>query len=311
MRARTVAGARAAFAGFSIALALGLSDQVVASPPQGVTEQSVVVDPVTYDAKIAPRDQQLLQGRFEEGLARAGFEASEGATQRVKATVTEQEGDFRVEVTMVEEGEAGVSLDEVCELCGIEELGELLTAMGGRLRRKMDLMRDTALLRIETRPRGAQVRVDGEAVGTTPVEVPIQPGTRKVEVSKPGHRTEKRTIEAAAGTRENYSLVLVRGGYQTWLPWTLLATGVVGVASGATLIAIDGNEIRSDCNADPLGNCQFLHKTLGGGVALTVIGIGLVATGAALAVKWRSRKGTYARRLPYLQITGTGVQGRF
>jgi hypothetical protein len=297
-------------AGFSIVLALVLSTEVGATPQEMAAEQRIVIDPVSYQADIAERDQELLQERFDQGLALAGFEATEGATHHVQTTITEQDGDFQVRVELVGDGSADVALEETCELCGIEELGELLTAMGGRLRRKIDLMRDAAVLRVETRPRGAQVRVDGEVVGTTPVEVAVEPGTRKVEVVKPGHRTEKREIEATAGTRENYSFVLVRGGYQTWLPWTLLATGVVGVVAGATMIGIDGNEIRSSCNPDLDGNCQFLHRTLGGGVALTVIGVGLVATGVALAVKWRTKRGTYANR-PHLRLTGAGIGGRF
>jgi hypothetical protein len=310
MRATKDGRTRFASLAVGIGLTLLLATDVAASP-QDATDLRIAIDPVTYEANIASRDQALLQERFQEGLTVAGFEPSGEARTRVQTTVTEKEGDFHVRVVLVGEDAAGLSLEETCELCGIEELGELLTAMGGRLRRKVDLMGDAAVLRVETRPRGAEVRVDGVTVGTTPLEVAVESGTRKVEISKPGHRTEKRTIDAAAGTRENYSFVLVRGGYQTWLPWTLLATGIVGVASGATLIAIDGNEIRSNCNSDPLGNCQFLHRTLGGGVALTVVGIGLVATGVALAVKWRSRKRTYAKGRPHLQLTGAGFQGRF
>ena len=310
MRAMTRRGARVVSAGLGIVSVLALSGHVLAS--DGTAELRVALDPVTYDADIAARDQALLDERLEQGLALAGFETSGDTPYRVRTRVTKEQGDYRVQLTLVDESQPRLSLEETCELCGIEELGELLTAMGGRLRRKFDLARDSAVVRVETRPGGADVRIDGELVGTTPVEVVVQPGARTIEISKPGHRTETRDIDAVAGARENYSFVLRRGGHQTWLPWTLLATGVVGLAAGGTLIGIDGNEIRSDCNPDPAGNCQFLHKTLGGGVALTVVGVGLVATGVVLAVKWRAKgQRGYAHRRPRLELTGAGVRGRF
>lgn len=271
----------------------------------------IVVDPVTYEADVTDPDKALLSERLVEGLSLAGFEPAADADQRVSAMVVKEEGDYRVRVALLEGNEQRASVEEICELCGIEELGEMLTAMGGRLRRKADLMRESALLRVETKPQGAQVRVDGEVVGTTPVEVSVSGGSHAIEVSKPGHRTETRDIDAVPGTRDNYSFVLVRGGVQTWLPWTLLATGVVGVVAGGVLIGIDGNEIRSDCNADATGNCQFLHRTLGGGIALTFVGVGLVAAGVALAIKWRSGRGDYAHRRPRFELTGAGIAGRF
>jgi hypothetical protein len=312
MRAMTRGGARVVSAGLSILLMLAVPTSVGATQdvPSSASGQRVVVDPVTYDADIAERDQALLNERLEDGLSRAGFEADESATVRVRTSVAKEEGDYHVQLMVLEGDEARLSLQETCELCGIEELGELLAAMGGRLRRKFDLTKDSAMLRVETRPQGAEVRVDGEMVGTTPVEIVVEPGPRALEVSKPGHRSEKRSIEPTAGARENYSFVLRRGGYKTWLPWVLLGTGVAGIVSGGALIGIDGREIRSDCNADPVGNCQFLHKTLAGGVVLTVVGVGLVATGIVFAVKWRSGGRGYAHQ-PRFQLTGTGFRGRF
>lgn len=312
MRENTRRGAPVVAASVATVLALTMPSVATATPAteEVATRPRVGVDAIAFEADIPEPDQAMLTRRFHEGIQRAGFEAEPGANPRVTTTVARDQGDYRVQVALVRGDTPLVSVEDTCELCGIEELGDLLAAMGGQLRRQHDLVAQPAVVRIETQPPGAQVRIDGEPVGQTPLEVTVQSGPHEIAVSKPGHRTERRRVDARAGTRDHYSFVL-RRGIRAWLPWTFMAAGLVGTAAGATLIALDGDEIQSDCNADTAGNCQFVRDTLAGGITLTALGVGLAATGVALAIKWRAPRKTRARARLQLEIAGAGLRGRF
>jgi hypothetical protein len=74
------------------------------------------------------------------------------------------------------------------------------------------------------------------------------------------------------------------GGY------TGIALGSAGLVAGSTLIALHGREHRSRCNdagpsdIDADGDCRFVHRTRGGGIALVVGGAVAAASGIALLV---------------------------
>ncbi|HJS59296.1 MAG TPA: PEGA domain-containing protein [Vicinamibacteria bacterium] len=62
------------------------------------------------------------------------------------------------------------------------------------------LVPDRASVRFASEPAGAEVRVDGVALGQTPLAVDLTSGVRGLEVALPGFRKATRRIEVIAGT---------------------------------------------------------------------------------------------------------------
>ncbi len=65
-------------------------------------------------------------------------------------------------------------------------------------------------LRIRSTPEGAKVRLDGQAIGNTPLDVPFEHyGTRRVTVSHPGHLTYSRVHSFEAPWYARFPLDLI------------------------------------------------------------------------------------------------------
>jgi hypothetical protein len=64
------------------------------------------------------------------------------------------------------------------------------------------------ILDVSSDPPGAEVRVDGKAVGTTPLKKPVPVGTHALEVSLPGYETaaESRDVAELESTRAFFRL---------------------------------------------------------------------------------------------------------
>ena len=302
-----------------------------ASPAVGVL-------PVRIEAELAAPDRQAVAEHFSEGLSRSGFAVqpvrSEGAetcdepacyqqiatetgtTQLVGASIVQAGPDYQVSAFVVDgaTGETFVTADGVCEICGMQELDEMVEGLAARLRSKLgNVVRPTGL-RVTSDPSGAHVYVDGIDAGTTPIDVPVEPGPHEVELHHEGYRSITATEEVGAeGTAEvNYTLKK-KADIPAWLPWTAIGVGSGALVSGIVLMAIDGNEIKRNCNADIDGRCEFVHKTLPGGVVLTVGGVAAIGTGVALAII-RRRNGKPEPRVEanaWLHMPGLSISGRF
>ena len=78
-----------------------------------------------------------------------------------------------------------------------------------------------------------------------------------------------------------------------------LGLGLAVVVAGAVLLAIDGDPIRRDCQADPDGDCRFVHATATLGIVGVSLGgaasvAGAVALGAGLHRRRRHAARTVA-----------------
>jgi hypothetical protein len=254
--------------------------------------QHVRLAPLQLPDDVAEADHERLDTSARQGLDRAGFTVEDDAAQVVTFTVERSESDYIVRGTIADDNGEVVAAEEVCELCGIAELSETVAALAGRLGQRLALTREPATLEVESSPAGATVTIDGTTVGTTPLRTEVDAGSHELEVTKAGYRSDARRFQATGGASERFTLTLRGASYQRWLPWSLLAGGLVGVGVGAGLLAIDDREIERDCNPDVDGRCQYLHETMAGGIAATAVGAALLVTGVTLAIVWRD---SYAR----------------
>lgn len=308
-----------------------------AAPSPDLTAHSLTLE-VPED--ISKADQQTLRERFENGITRSGLErqpapaqadacadaecyrteaASAGIGLFVGGTVEREGPDYAIVVYAIDgnTGETVASVDGVCEICGIDELGDMVGALAARLRPALENNTLPTVLIVDSDPNGAEVWVDGQNVGTTPLQTNVATGPHELEVIRRGRRTEHVDFVARPGIKESYSFRLARStAIPPWLPWTALGTGVGSLGVGVGLLAIDEEPIERDCNPDAEGRCEFLHDTIDGGVVLTVVGIALVGTGVGLLLHQAQqdriqRSGVQSRLRLVPGLGGASLVGRF
>lgn len=272
-----------------VALALSLAPAVSEAGPTSVRLQES-----SMPETIPAADRERLEAALQDGLAQAGLAVSSDADAgAVRMRVERAEADYVVTLELVDaQGDVSADSRVECELCGVAELSETIIAAASRLRQRLDLQENAATLSVVTRPAQATVLVDGQEAGQTPLETPVVAGEHEVVVEKDGYRPIVTSFEATGGARSSFDYGLRRELYRTAIPWTLIGTGALSVAGGATLIAVHGNPIRSGCNADATGDCEFIRRTRPGGVAAVAVGAGLLLSGVILAFVWRERRGS-------------------
>jgi hypothetical protein len=227
--------------------------------------------------------------------------------------------DYAVQVYAIsaETGEVVAQVDGVCEICGIAELGDVIGSLAARLRPTLDNATQPTTLTVETDPEGAEVWVDGEQVGTTPVQLPVASGKHEIDLVKRGRRTKHVEVDLRPGVNESYSFRLARSTrVPRWAPLAGLGAGGVSLATGIALLVIDENPIRRDCNADVDGRCQYLYDTVTGGVVLTVVGVALLGTSVGLLLAQArqdrvQRSGVQSRVRVVPGIGSASLVGRF
>jgi len=185
-------------------------------------------------------------------------------------------------------------VDEPCDVCTIKEADEATARAAGKLAAA------AKALPPETPP----------AVAETPpapppkVETPPPP---KVETPPPAVATTP-----PAATEPTPAPVHEKKMF----PWravaiTSLVVGVVGIAVGAPLVAIDGNPT---CNSpNPRTSCPDVYNTMGGGATMLTLGIaGVAASGVLFYLDHRARKNaTTVTLLPTQGGAYLSAGGRF
>lgn len=215
--------------------------------------------------------------------------------------------DYHLGLTLY--GQAGgkiARLEEVCGLCGMAEAADLLADLGARISRKAAIAAQASSITVDSDPSGASIYLGDELVGTTPVELPLEPGAYGLRIELDGFIGLERNIEVVAGESNTVELELQpvpvveaeadgadrRPKLLSGLGWGSLVLGLGAAAGGATLIALDQKPITSDCsgsNIDAQGNCRWRHATLEPGIGLVAGGVALVGVGVALLVISRKR----------------------
>jgi hypothetical protein len=308
-------------------------------------EMSVVVLPLRIEGDLSASRRDELEAGLRAGLERAGLQRGQAPTTAVRdcetstcaaelaratqadfaivarMTVVRRDYDMSIEVIDARQAKVIASSAERCEICGIAEVLELVDTQAAALSARLSALRLGApVFAFESSPAGALIRLDGTVVGETPFEREVEPGARRVSAELPGYVTQAREIEAVAGVRSTVDFVLtpiprsVRHRRLRTFGWTAIGVGGAAVVVGVPLIAVHGRENRLVCtgeNVDPRGNCKYLHATRGPGIAVTVVGAVLLATGVSIVLATRPR--ARERRSAALGVgpRGMTLTGRF
>jgi hypothetical protein len=161
-------------------------------------------------------------------------------------------------------------VDEPCDVCTLKEADEAVARASGKL-------------------AAAAKALPPETPPPAVVETPPPP---KVETPPPPKvETPPAKVEAPPAVTEPTPTPVHE---KKMFPWravaiTSLVVGVVGIAVGAPLVAIDGNPTCSLPN--PRTACPDVYNTLGGGAAMLTLGIaGVAASGVLFYFDHRARK---------------------
>lgn len=317
----------------------------LALAPAAEPDRRVVVLPVDVTGGAPAGTAGTLHERLQQGLARTRLEivethdasaklrscdatclrelATKNASSRlVRTRVEVDDAVWRVAIELVDgrTGEIEAVVEERCEICGVDEVGELIAArVAGLVTRTDAISSAPALLTVQTRPADAKVSVDGVAVAAGTRRLELKPGRHVVRVVRDGYAPQDRLVVAAAAVHESIVVELspepepprVVRARKHALGWggAALAAGVVGIAAGIPLLVIHGREYQRDCNVDPLGHCEFRYDTRTGGAVALAVGVALATTGAVLVgISNAKRKRSGRARL---QPTGSGLVWRF
>jgi hypothetical protein len=160
-------------------------------------------------------------------------------------------------------------VDEPCDICTVKEADEAVARASGKL-------------------AAAAKALPPETAPPATVETPPPP---KVE-TPPKLETPPPKVETPPAITEPTPPPAQRE--KKMFPWravaiTSLVVGVVGIAVGAPLVAIDGNPT---CNLpNPKTSCPDVYNTKGGGAAMLTLGIaGVAASGVLFYFDHRARK---------------------
>jgi len=253
--------------------------------------EAALVDP----AAVAP----FLEGNCDRQSCYDRVRANSGATHIVRTTVVAKSRDFLLKLDLIDAktGTVVLTAAETCEICGTEEVATLLDSQGALLQTRLSAMgAGPPMLVLDTSPSGAIVFVDGEAVGTTPIERPVLEGSHRVRVSLNGYVGEERELNFVNGARQEVSFQLKRtpGNPKTRaLGAAGLAGGLALLGAGVALVILDDRDYKANCsgaNVDADMDCKFVFNTGPLGAAMLGVGAVLGTLGAVALYRNRGRK---------------------
>jgi hypothetical protein len=216
---------------------------------------------------------------------------------------------------------------ERCVVCGRVELAELVAAQALTMRRFVsETADDPAAFVVDARPRGARVEIDGREVGKGHVRAMVAPGEHRIRVSARGYVPQELTLSVTHGVTRAVEVSLLHpegpGRWHRPLAIGAVAAAAASIGVGAGLLAADGRPVRRRCgsddpqNLDAEGDCRYVRQTLGAGVVMTALGVGLASAATTLLVidagRRRRRSEVPVVRLR-LQVTPSrvGLAGTF
>jgi hypothetical protein len=341
---------------------LGFVSYLVASTahaaPEGETAK-IAVAPFEIEGELSSEAVAKLEGQLVAGLERGGAaivppsraatgsatlpcgegagcivalaEANE-ATHVLQVKITQSGRDYSLEMMLSSgtDGSIQAKSTQTCEICGLQELGELIGDQAAAFQPKLEAV--PATLIVETTPPGAMVKVDGRVVGVSPIVEPVEPGEHTITIVKEGYHERERKVTFVAGGEETVTLGLQPipvpvaepeapdGRGMRIAGWSSLGVGLGVLTGGITLLVIDERPVQSRCgdpmNIDVNGLCLYRYDTLAGGIGLAIGGGAAVIAGAVLVGlgykrKQAKRKAGGGGKQALVLPTGTGIAVHF
>jgi TolB-like protein len=326
------------------------AEPAVESASTDVAAKTAIL-PLVVQGELPDTDRETLTSQLVEGLQRGSFKIvtpdevtaavgdgdcdkpgcmkkiaeQTGATHIVRATVEVVDRDYSVRVELFDgsDGTKIVSSSDGCEICGVVDVGGLMQTQAATLRTKLDaLASGPAAVNITSDPEGAEVTLDGEVFGTTPVDKPLIPGDHVIRVSKDGYIAvqEKRTFVEGARETLNYELEKVPNRLPK-RPWGFasLGVGVAAIGGAVALTYLDYEDFRlgGACegeNVDFEGDCRKVFNTKWYGLGLGLAGGALVTLGVTILIstaKSPRKQAKIEAAVKHLQVGTGGVGVRF
>ncbi|MGH1341119.1 MAG: PEGA domain-containing protein [Nannocystales bacterium] len=200
-----------------------------------------------------------------------------------------------------------------CEICSYPDAVEALVTGAKQLKvpllelvenpygdREQETHEAEAISRfaIRTEPEGALVKIDGERVGKTPLELEVEPGLRDIEITLRNHNDVVETVRAPRGGSEMLNYTLTKNNEKQTRAlritgWTFSMLGVGLLGAGVPLLALEEEPVKRQCSGNDVdfeGRCRYRYDTLLPGALLTGFGIASLLTGITTGVIAASRR---------------------
>lgn len=332
--------------------------QAAPSETPSTAALEAAIAPLSVEGPLPDADRAILTTKLVDGLRRGDFAVTlpedvasgstdasacndaacwkavaqeHGASHVVRTKIQVIERDYSIEVELFD-GSSGQSIarsSESCEICGISDAGELLETAAATLRTKLDaLAQGPATLDVVSSPNGALVTLDGEVLGTTPLQKTVVSGKHVLRITHEGFIAVEREITFVDGVAESLSFELEK--VPSRLPprpwgWVSLSIGLASVGAAVAFAAIRDQpyKIGGACSGDRIdddGDCSDLWNTewhvLGfglAGAALTTLGVAILVN-SGRRTRNSSAKPT-ARSAPRARVqvgpTHVGFEARF
>jgi TolB-like protein len=314
------------------------------------TQLTTAILPIQVVGELSEADQAALADELVRGLRRGSFGVvapedvartvgdvgrcekakciqkvgkSTSASHVVRAKVEVLDRDYSVEVELLDarSGQSIARNAESCEICGIADAGAMISTAAATLRTKLDaLAKGPSILAVVSEPSGAEVRIDGDVIGVTPLQRPVVPGKRVLRISREGYVAIEREVTVVEGIEESLAFELEK--VPSRLPsrpwgWVSLGLGIGSVGAAVAFAVLRdrpyrlGDACEGD-NVDARGNCRRLWNTEYHVLGFALAGATLTTLGVAILLNTTSAK-RQAKRSTRVGL-GPGsvtVRGRF
>lgn len=230
----------------------------------------------------------------------------------VAGAVEEHAKTYAVTLRLIDgrHGEEMGSHHDTCETCGAEEAAEKIALAASALRSRLNSVGEQpSRFIVRSRPAGAELNVDGKALGVTPVDLELSAGEHQLRLSAHGFEPIERTFNAIAGIDETLSLEMLSRPSSfplATMGYASLAAGVASLAAGAWALHVNERQVACGASmADVNGHCPRQWHTTNAAVLLIGAGTALCTLGGAWLYLSRSVGG----RDDAPPATGTGTAG--